>query len=111
MHPKDAEEIANSVDPDQTAPLEQSDLGLHCLPRPICLKTFITVIVCPHFVVSHSSILCLGLGLTLALSGDLFIDFLKNVRLKQGKKVTIISRSDHVAERLVLTTSDHWGQF
>ena len=24
-------EIANSVDPDQTAPLEQSDLGLHCL--------------------------------------------------------------------------------
>ena len=60
MHPKDAEGIANSVDPDQTAPLgevwsgsalfaqtclsenlgkgwytqilkEQSDLGLHCL--------------------------------------------------------------------------------
>ena len=26
--------IANSEDPDQTAPL-----GLHCLPRPICLKT------------------------------------------------------------------------
>ena len=44
MHPKDAEGIANSVDPDQTAPLgavleEQSDLGLHCLPRPICPKT------------------------------------------------------------------------
>ena len=35
MHPKDAEGIANSVDPDQ----EQSDLGLHYLPRPICLKT------------------------------------------------------------------------
>ena len=28
MHPKDADIIANSVDPDQIAPL-----GLHCLPR------------------------------------------------------------------------------
>ena len=35
MHPKDAEGIANSVDPDQTAP----DLSLHCLPRPVCPKT------------------------------------------------------------------------
>ena len=26
--------MANSVDPDQTAPLEQSDLGLHCLHMP-----------------------------------------------------------------------------
>ena len=33
MHPKDAVGIANSVDPDQTAPL-----GLHCLCRPICLS-------------------------------------------------------------------------
>ena len=33
MHPKDAEGIANSEDP------EQSDLGLPYLPRPICLKT------------------------------------------------------------------------
>ena len=31
MHPKDADWVANSVNPDQ----EQSDLGLHCLPRPI----------------------------------------------------------------------------
>ena len=23
---------ANSVDPEQTVPIEQSDLGLHCLP-------------------------------------------------------------------------------
>ena len=38
MCPKEAEGIANSVDPNQTAPL-QSDLGLHCLPRPICPKT------------------------------------------------------------------------
>ena len=30
MHPKDAQSIANS---------EDSDLGLHCLPRPICQKT------------------------------------------------------------------------
>ena len=40
MGPNDAEGIANSVDPDQTAPLEEhSDLGLHCLPRHICPKT------------------------------------------------------------------------
>ena len=30
---KDSNGIANSEDPDQ------SDLGLHCLPRPICPKT------------------------------------------------------------------------
>ena len=34
MHPKDEDSIANSEDPDQ-----QSDQGLHCLPRPICPKT------------------------------------------------------------------------
>ena len=33
---KDANGIANSEDPDQTSPLGQSDLGLHCLPRNIC---------------------------------------------------------------------------
>ena len=32
MHPNDADGMANSVDPDQ----EQSDLGLHCLLRPVC---------------------------------------------------------------------------
>ena len=31
-----ADQIANSVDQDQTAP--QSDLGLHCLLRPVCPK-------------------------------------------------------------------------
>ena len=41
---KDANGIANSEDPDQTAPIgavleEQSDMGLHCLPGPICRKT------------------------------------------------------------------------
>ena len=40
MRPKDAKGIANSVDPDQ-----QSDLGLHCLARPICLKTFTMLII------------------------------------------------------------------
>ena len=29
MHLKDTDKMANSVDPDQTAPEEQSDLGLH----------------------------------------------------------------------------------
>ena len=32
FHQKDADGIANSEDPDQK---EQSDLSLHCLPRPI----------------------------------------------------------------------------
>ena len=32
---KSAEGLANSVDPDQTAP------PLHCLPRPVCLNTWI----------------------------------------------------------------------
>ena len=35
---KDSNGIANCEDPDQTAP--RSDMGLHCLPRPICLKTY-----------------------------------------------------------------------
>ena len=34
MSPKYSDGIANSVDPE-----EQSDLGLHCLPRPICPET------------------------------------------------------------------------
>ena len=37
--PKDADGMANSVDLDQTAPLgAESDLGPHCLPRPVCPK-------------------------------------------------------------------------
>ena len=34
MCPKDADGMANNVDPDQ----EQSDLGLHCVPKPVCPK-------------------------------------------------------------------------
>ena len=36
---KDANGIANSEDPDQTAPQGAVDLGLHCLNRPVCPKT------------------------------------------------------------------------
>ena len=40
MSPNDADGMASSVDPDRTAPQgEQSDQGLHCLPRHICPKT------------------------------------------------------------------------
>ena len=39
MYQRDTEETANSVDTDQTAPKEQSDLGLHCLLRPIYPNT------------------------------------------------------------------------
>ena len=38
MHPKDADGMENSVDPDQTAPKGQSDLSLHCLHKPIYLS-------------------------------------------------------------------------
>ena len=37
MCPKDADGVANSVDPDHTAP---SDLGLHCLPRTVCPNSY-----------------------------------------------------------------------
>ena len=39
--PKDAEGMANSVDPGQTAP----DPCLHCLPRPVCPKTYHYVMI------------------------------------------------------------------
>ena len=32
---KDADRLANIVDPDILY-LQQSDQGLHCLPRPVC---------------------------------------------------------------------------
>ena len=35
MRSKDADRVANSIDPDK----EQSDLGLHCSPRPACPNT------------------------------------------------------------------------
>ena len=36
---KHANEIANSEDPDQTAPLGKDGPGPHCLPRPVYPKT------------------------------------------------------------------------
>ena len=38
MCPKNADRMANYVDPDQTAS-EQPDLDLYCLPRPVCPKS------------------------------------------------------------------------
>ena len=40
--PKDADQMANSVDPDLSplgAVLSESTVTLHCLPRPVCPKT------------------------------------------------------------------------
>ena len=40
MCPKGADGMANSVYPDQTDPSgADSDLGILCLPRPVCQKT------------------------------------------------------------------------
>ena len=39
MHPNNAKEMANSVDPDQILLQEPSDVGSHCLPSPVYLKT------------------------------------------------------------------------
>ena len=45
VDPDQTAPVANSVDPDQTAPVansvdpDQTDLGLHCLPNPVCPKT------------------------------------------------------------------------
>ena len=58
---KAADRMTNSVEPDTTAPPqeEQSDLGLHCLPRPVCVNInriiiHFTAIVIIMFY-SHSS--------------------------------------------------------
>ena len=40
MHRKNPDRLANSADPDQTAPKEQSDLGLHCLPTHFCPNSY-----------------------------------------------------------------------
>ena len=54
MDPKDAEGMANSIDPDQTAPEllleEQSDLGLHCLSRFVCPN------IQDHYGIWHSKL-------------------------------------------------------
>ena len=40
MRPKTARLVANNVDPDQTPHYAASDLGLHCLPRPVCPNAY-----------------------------------------------------------------------
>ena len=37
--------LANSVYPDQTAPREQSDQGLHCLPSNQCILTILPKVI------------------------------------------------------------------
>ena len=39
LKPKNCECVANSVDPDQMLHSAASDLGLHCLQRPVRLNT------------------------------------------------------------------------
>ena len=52
FHQNNPNGLANSEDPDQTAPLqEQSDQGLHCLPLPICQK-FRIITICSLCVMS-----------------------------------------------------------
>ena len=50
MLSKNVDGMVNIVDPDQTAPKEQSDLGLLCLCRPVCpnIKNF--TVVCHHYL-------------------------------------------------------------
>ena len=56
VSPNDADGLANSVDPDQTAPVGAvSDLGLHCLLRPIRPKIQDHIRQSPAFLlVTHS---------------------------------------------------------
>ena len=42
MHPKDADRLTNSVEAHQTLLQEKSDLGLHCLDRPVSPNTHFT---------------------------------------------------------------------
>ena len=41
MCPKDADSMTNSVDPDQTAPEEQSDHSLHCFAPTYLSKQYL----------------------------------------------------------------------
>ena len=53
MRAKDSHGMANSIDPDQAVPLgAESDLGLHCLPRPVCPKTYSNITVLRDFLIT-----------------------------------------------------------
>ena len=49
---------ANSADPDQVAPKEQSDPGLHCLHMPFCPKD-----ICPKEQSDQSTLFAIPLSL------------------------------------------------
>ena len=51
-------EMANSVDPDQTAPKEQSDLGLHCLHMPCHFVKYFGVGNFRTFTVMYIQMMC-----------------------------------------------------
>ena len=53
---KVADGMANSVDPDQTA-WEQSDLGLHCLLRPV-YPSILTIFMLLHVCVNKNLLYC-----------------------------------------------------
>ena len=62
MHSKDADGMSNIVDPDQNAPLEQSDLGLHCclglsLTCYSTLNWFLTKLLFLNVMMSNKHIL------------------------------------------------------
>ena len=76
--------MANSVEPDQTALEEQSDLGLHCFLRPVCPSTYIFYgIVSRH---KKSFYLVQGVGRdyelyrTNFLINNIFIFYYKEIR-------------------------------
>ena len=54
MHPKDADGMANSIDLIRLLLQKQSDLGLHCLLRPIPIHRICTVPFCDDYTYMHS---------------------------------------------------------
>ena len=52
--------MVNSVDPDQMPHSAASDLGLHCLQRPICSR-LLRVIMVPYFCLQMLSFLSFSL--------------------------------------------------
>ena len=52
MYLKSAACVASSVDPDLTPQNAASDPGLHCLPKPVCPKTwgYYGMLPCPFSV-------------------------------------------------------------
>ena len=49
--------MANSVDPDQTAPKEQSDLGLGCFAQAIVCEHFFRIIAVQSQTISFDNVI------------------------------------------------------